>query len=247
MTKLYIERHDRVVEIIASFARETHPGALMSVDEIIPTFGEYVGHNRPDILIVSHEIKTIWIVDVAVTTDNLIDEVRNIKIQRNLHFANNLKRAWKYLNVGVIPVVFRHLASIDSDTRDLALVVRQPLRVARYCQKAIFNFATKILACFGCGGVQRSSTRCINVQSHTNHHPALQVNEVSRVANWPIDSSQAPVVREIGNALEHGSSVLSPHNLLSPKTAVVEQPSPMMTQASGSKKRKGPQKAKQVG
>ncbi|KII73493.1 hypothetical protein RF11_00086 [Thelohanellus kitauei] len=74
MTKLYIERHDRAVKIVALCSPEYHPDALFSVDKSVPNFGEYVGHYRQDIFIVSFELRKIWIVEVAITNDNIIDE-----------------------------------------------------------------------------------------------------------------------------------------------------------------------------
>ncbi|KII71074.1 hypothetical protein RF11_00370 [Thelohanellus kitauei] len=96
MTNLYKERNGRAVEIIHRCSSETHPDVLISVDSIIPTPGEFVGHDCLDILIFSRKTQTIWILTVAVANDNLIDNAKNFRIQRYLPYSNNLKRACGY-------------------------------------------------------------------------------------------------------------------------------------------------------
>ncbi|KII70856.1 hypothetical protein RF11_00756 [Thelohanellus kitauei] len=117
------------------------------------------------------------ITQVAVTNDNPIDQ--------------------KYKNVVDIPVVFIHIVSTDIVIRNLDPVVSELLRVVGNKKKSIVNISTNIIACYGTGYVQRISPRSTNVQIYPTDHQALQVNEVSRVANEHINSDKTHVIKGV--------------------------------------------------
>ncbi|KII63077.1 hypothetical protein RF11_14463 [Thelohanellus kitauei] len=154
--KAYIEKHDRAKETIAHCSLEYKPGEFFSVDKAVLTFREYVGQNHLDILIVSPELRTIWIVECQLLTFTSSTRLGASKTHSYVHWANTLKQAWLYRNI-VVTDVFLPLSSNDRAIIDLAHVVHDPRVFAGHCHKANINFAIIILKCFGCGGVKRLS------------------------------------------------------------------------------------------
>ncbi|KII70020.1 hypothetical protein RF11_01325 [Thelohanellus kitauei] len=150
------DKHDRAKETIAHCSLEYKPGEFFSVDKAVLTFREYVGQNHLDILIVSPELRTIWIVECQLLTFTSSTRLGASKTHSYVHWANTLKQAWLYRNI-VVTDVFLPLSSNDRAIIDLAHVVHDPRVFAGHCHKANINFAIIILKCFGCGGVKRLS------------------------------------------------------------------------------------------
>ncbi|KII70207.1 hypothetical protein RF11_00848 [Thelohanellus kitauei] len=81
------------------------PQTLILIDEVVPT--------------TDTEKRRIRITEIAVTREACISEVRPGKIRRYLPLADNLRQAWGFTEVSVIPIVFGHLDRLDVAIQDM--------------------------------------------------------------------------------------------------------------------------------
>ena len=79
-------------------------------------------HNRPDIILIDHQEKTGFIIDIAVPRDENIKDKEMEKIDKYQPLKIELERLWE-VRITVIPVVVRALGAMpDTPTSRLAQI-----------------------------------------------------------------------------------------------------------------------------
>ena len=73
----------------------------------------HLPHNRPDILCVSHEHNTAYLIDVAVPGDSRLSQKINEKRQKYTDLKTEIQRMWNMRAV-VVPLVIGSLGSIPT-------------------------------------------------------------------------------------------------------------------------------------
>ncbi|KAF1740232.1 hypothetical protein MXB_3234, partial [Myxobolus squamalis] len=116
------QRHDKVVrmifdELLEKFgapqdvSRFANDAVELTLDSFIPTVNR-VSYNKPDILCFDKVAKSLLVIEIAVTSDFLIEDIEKKKVLKYGPLASDLQLSHK-VKVTRIPVVFGNVGSTE--------------------------------------------------------------------------------------------------------------------------------------
>ena len=130
----YSRWHDRIVEIISNFIKESIRRYRIHIDKHSATLFpllrdqlESIEHKKPDIYVVNHLEKKYFIVEITVCYDLYLEYARNIKYEKyKLLVACLLKNGY---DVELLVLCFGSLGSVRNDAWKCLQMIRPMLKM----------------------------------------------------------------------------------------------------------------------